>query len=44
MALYTQSTSLPTVLWLEPLETVWQVLNKRPWGAGFVDSALEPGR
>ena len=30
MALYTQSTSLPTVLWLEPLETVWQVLTSGP--------------
>ena len=44
MTLYTQSTSLPNVQWPEPMETVWQVLPQRSGGAGFEDSALEPGR
>ena len=30
MALYTQSSSLPNVLWPEPMEMVWQVLTSGP--------------
>jgi len=30
MEFYTQSTSLPNVLWPEPMETVWQVLPSGP--------------